>query len=909
MTMIRICAILMLVAFTAACTKPLFKPRKVTRHDHAGSVQVAVLSVAPWSKVAKSLQPEFDITPKSAIDESIPATQHIIERLLDVLRASLKVATPTVGVTETRTTTGRSGTDPVEELKQTEERKPGDVSKVTATDVGTGRTVPAPFEQPKLDLKAIDPLLRYQAATALYQEVKILSQYVANAMKREGYTPHLVRLQVGVMPHARDLAYDTYANISFFTAVERMKRSDVLEVAGGSRIIGPTAQFATVLEPPYRGSSPSARTVVMKHPVVVPLLVTDNLESAIHERSIQTVRQAAFGLLAMLKGVGLSADVGKLSDELNAVLGKDVNSLFTVARMSDNTVRVRFGGMNQAGAGYAMVPRTHHVSLLVLIPDRVRHVKVMTRSEFRDVDTGEPLEHRSSAEVLLPMIEKIWDKYNLAKPVHKDTYYRIANAVYFNDFAGFADLMRKLQPDAAAAYDGRRPELPLSRLNLFTYVWTDLVGTRVGSGFSQAAFDVPRETAEASAVCPRTQTPVLVDDTTRAVSTTLAAGQNLDASKLGAVLEITCPSAPALTFAPETFAVAAEGRNLQLGFASLARVSPADCLKANTMTVKLDACVPTELAARLTALDRLADRTRSSLESLEQAFQDFLEARASLQAAHLTFETSKAHDKVLEALTVRVEGEAADLVVSLRELDSAHTAMSAAASAVRTALAPSRGSDDPVVKALVALESASATTKTKIDEATEARKKVTAPAAKCLKESPKVPVYKPKPAPAVNPDCVTTTNIKTLAKALDDVSDAVEEVVDRKLPVVMRAAAGGETYTARYLVREPAVRNPLFVTATQIVANEQGDGVLTVVIDPTVTTQPLTLQLSGGDVTGIAPALVRRLSGWTVTAGQFTLTLRNLSPLSEVKVSIVGDDGKVVGRVVDLKVVQSASKK
>ena len=74
------------------------------------------------------------------------------------------------------------------------------------------------------------------------------------------------------------------------------------------------------------------------------------------------------------------------------VLARDLNGLLTVARLSENTLRVRLGAMQAATADYAMVPRNHNVTLLLMVPEGAGStVQVVARTELVDTETGEEL--------------------------------------------------------------------------------------------------------------------------------------------------------------------------------------------------------------------------------------------------------------------------------------------------------------------------------------------------------------------------------------------------------------------------------------------------------------------------------------------------------------------------------------
>ena len=120
-------------------------------------------------------------------------------------------------------------------------------------------------------------------------------------------------------------------------------------------------------------------------PMVVPLLVTDTMESAFSARTTNVVRQYALALSALIKGFNLTTEMEGYSDSLLATVGNDYNSLYSVARLSNNTIRVRMGAMLQNTAQYAMVPQNRDVTLLVMVPKNIGKrgaVSVMSRTEF-----------------------------------------------------------------------------------------------------------------------------------------------------------------------------------------------------------------------------------------------------------------------------------------------------------------------------------------------------------------------------------------------------------------------------------------------------------------------------------------------------------------------------------------------
>lgn len=331
---------LIVLALLPACSKPLFKPHRVERQADAGSTHVAVTFVAPWDEFVDDLQPKFEMSAARALDLVVPDTLFLDEKVLDALGLRLKLAPPRTSIFETTTEKEATGQPPTRTSEVTTKTEPGDVSKLGGAEPGAGSRTAAGLPTLAKSL-GLDPMLRHWAALALFQEVRLLNRYVQRAALRSDYRPYVVRLQVSVIPAARNQPYDAYATFSFFN------RKDVPETG------------ITPLE--------KAEQRAFRVPYVIPLLVTDNLEASVHTGTVDTVRQLGFALSLLVKGFAVSAEVERLLEELKSVLGRDLNSLLTVARLSDNTLRVRLGALSQAEARYAMVPRTHNVTLLILV--------------------------------------------------------------------------------------------------------------------------------------------------------------------------------------------------------------------------------------------------------------------------------------------------------------------------------------------------------------------------------------------------------------------------------------------------------------------------------------------------------------------------------------------------------------
>jgi hypothetical protein len=117
--------------------------------------------------------------------------------------------------------------------------------------------------------------------------------------------------------------------------------------------------------PTYR---PQSSTTPPLNPVVIPLLVTDDIQAAIESHSAEQIRQLALSAAAMAGPANIGGGLSTLDQQLRSVLGRSLDSTFTISRESDNTIFARFGATNQGGSRYAMLPEAHNVTLLVFRP-------------------------------------------------------------------------------------------------------------------------------------------------------------------------------------------------------------------------------------------------------------------------------------------------------------------------------------------------------------------------------------------------------------------------------------------------------------------------------------------------------------------------------------------------------------
>jgi hypothetical protein len=337
---------------------------RVSYNYEVGSTHVAVLSVTPWEEVVSALQPKYDMTPDKALKQAIPTTMQLQQTIKDTLSLILK-GTP-----------GGSGPTPTE--SQGSQKPEGTSTKqkdAAAPPAKTGsekKQKDAAADKLALESLGRDPMLSYLAATSLFQEVNLLNRFLHDAAVRDKYRAYVVRLQVSVMPRARNMPYDTYVNISFLLTTYGNYRKEMKKQQEEEQNKKDGKAYLPTLgkEKEEQNEKKKKPYLPVMGPIVVPLLVTDDIEAMAYSRTLQDIHTFGLGLLGVAQGIGVQADFKKASDSLQKVTGENFNSLLSVARVSDNTLRVRLGAMQQGNSVYAIVPRTHNISVLLLVPEK-----------------------------------------------------------------------------------------------------------------------------------------------------------------------------------------------------------------------------------------------------------------------------------------------------------------------------------------------------------------------------------------------------------------------------------------------------------------------------------------------------------------------------------------------------------
>ncbi len=320
-------------------TPPLVTNSEANSSEDAVNVYVSALPPVPWSAINAKLGPGNNLTIANAQAMAANTTQIQVAQFLSSFAAGLSIGLPTA--TETLTTT-IPATGP-QTTSGTRVQNYGTVPSAPSDSGALPSSAPVPGLSTAPPMTAIDGSTLLAAGTALYQQAQILDNQIATQVLPDGYQVNLVTLQIDLQPIRRDLNYDTYTNIEFMP-------SDWREAKGSS-----TGE---------RGVNGSTKGLP---PVIVyPLVIMDAMETANVGHTIQTLRQAGLQLAGMIHAIGVNGQVGGSSDSANSIVGLDKNSLITLGRLNDDTVRVRIGAENSGSSGLALVPRSYNVSLVVL---------------------------------------------------------------------------------------------------------------------------------------------------------------------------------------------------------------------------------------------------------------------------------------------------------------------------------------------------------------------------------------------------------------------------------------------------------------------------------------------------------------------------------------------------------------
>lgn len=459
-------------------------PPPSVRQDQVASIHVVVTSARPWEEYVDALQPKFELSAPAALARVSEVNRLQDNRTFDGLGFSFRA--------EVGATLGGSNAEAI---------------SLPNTAVTSGRA--AAVESALKFLTNPIPVtssLQYLAATALFQEVQLINRAFRDAVEFESFTPYVVRLQVTVMPRKRDAPFDVLSDLSFQIGEPKLE----LECVPKGDVVR-----------------------------VVPMLVTDSIESAVHSESAERLRSLSLALAAVLPKASLAGSLDRLKDTIDSIVGRDYNAVFTVARLTDNTVRCRIGALAQVSTGFSLVPQNHSLTLLVFVPDSLatnkvasaRRLRLISNNSLVSIKTGESLKQLSNNDFIYRIKRFLTanqidfrGKYRDNSSNQVSGLAKMFSAVARNNFSEFIDLHREcLQQQGTKDLKGVL--FPDALWSEFTAIWAT-------SQFAVAQFDLPKRPD---------------DNSERVKKWRETVGERLLAVDDGETLTITCPGFPRLS--------------------------------------------------------------------------------------------------------------------------------------------------------------------------------------------------------------------------------------------------------------------------------------------------------------------------------------------------------------------------
>jgi hypothetical protein len=563
----------------------------VGTQQEAGEITLSITSVERWERYSPRLAPAFDLTPQAALDAVLPATSLTEQAVYSGTTGGLGLGLPRTSKEKETVESTSAGTSTTTTTTTTN-KGPGSLPTLPESAAPDSLLASLPTIPESLKTLGTDPLLRYTAAAALYQEVQLLDAYIRDAAMQRGMTPYVVRLQIGVVPYARYQPYDVYANIGFFAEGQVSKEPPQ-----------PTCkQASSAEEQPHRESGFDPRQVIVRDecPIgaslleergptgeaqqaayVVPLLVTDNLESQIASRSSETMRQIALAISALSGNVAASGTFAKQWGEIEKTLGRDVNSLLTVGRQSNNSILARLGAAHSTASRFSMVPQNHFITLLVMVPDGIvrsgcGQMRIVAKTQLRHVlgDKSNPApdstnerinralrtikEYATSRDIdeyYCPLERKSTALRSCKNDLKKQERFlaeQILRAVFANDFREF---------EATLCNAGLEQSYPRD-------LWVSIAATLGSSSTEGAQFPLPRDTF----ALPEKQAVVLVDDTKQNMTARLVGGADLIQDQIHAALDLPLKDGTHFPLAAVKTSIGPDGRDLTITFPSVVRL-------------------------------------------------------------------------------------------------------------------------------------------------------------------------------------------------------------------------------------------------------------------------------------------------------------------------------------------------
>ena len=434
-------------------------PHEVKTQKELGGIHVTLFPLVEFETYRNQLSPKFTLTGDAALNVVAPYTSSRSYSKFSGMSGSASLGFPTTSGTETITKSTTDGMT-TETTEDVETKSFGTVSGSSEGREPTERVL-SPDSQGAA-LSRLDPMTQYWTAAALYQEVQLLNRYISDLNHDDEYQAYVVRLQISQIPYIRRAPYDSFVDLSFFLEdkEESAKAKDL--------------------------------------PIVLPMLVTDNLESSLGSYHSETVRSLSLALQGMAGQVGFNLGGKTYSQLVTEILGRDINSLFTVGRLHNNILRVRIGAMQQANDLYAVVPHTQTVSVLVLakkkaINDDSTDLVVTSQTEWKHA--LDPKKNPTPSE---RSMEKYLDGFNVflkdigAISLVIQEFRGLVTAYSDSDFELFTELFDKSQEKKGInCKDSKKLVRTLPPSPSVKVIWGFLASTFAESSFDRTSVSIP----------------------------------------------------------------------------------------------------------------------------------------------------------------------------------------------------------------------------------------------------------------------------------------------------------------------------------------------------------------------------------------------------------------------------------
>lgn len=340
-----------------------------------GNVYISAYPAVPWSEIAAKLEPKHNLSTADARAMAAITTQSQVSQFLSTFSAGLGLGLPSRSWSRNKSV-GADGVATNTSASKDESGVAPDSSGQAATEIAPD-ALAAELSKAAVT-SGIDASTQLMGGTAVFQLAAILDNQLGKAWLPRGYQANLITFQVNLQPARRDLPYDTYINLTLLPG----------DLAAGISTSTALSRDAGAFPP------------VM----VYPLVIADAMETSSIAKSVEVMRQAALSLSGVVNNIGLNAGLRGGSDRLEAIVAGDRNSLTTVGRVSDHTVRIRIGAQQQGSSKLAMVPKTQNISMVVFTRAAdfyngyLDRLAVVSEVSFADVKSGAVLPEKPRAE-------------------------------------------------------------------------------------------------------------------------------------------------------------------------------------------------------------------------------------------------------------------------------------------------------------------------------------------------------------------------------------------------------------------------------------------------------------------------------------------------------------------------------